>query len=101
MVNCGKVLVAAWFVALGAMLASLVVAIFTLSIIPLVTVCVISAITVVLVVVSMAYLCLVSLDGVSPRVESHDDDDDDDDWEDRERASVWNADGGGEGYERV
>lgn len=76
MANCGKTLVVAWFVALGLLLATLLVAIFTFHAFPLQTVSVMGGATGVLLVVSVMYLFLVSVEN-SPVLEDVDTDSDD------------------------
>lgn len=115
MVNCGKILVAAWFVSLGCLLASLVVSIFTFSDLPVVTVVVLGGATGVLLVVSLAYLCLVSLEGAPTTLVSLNDSEDGsgelygaDEVPDAEEYganedddSLWYDNNDREGYERV
>ena len=105
MVNCGKILVAAWFVSLGCLLASLVVSIFTFSDLPVVTVTVLGGATGVLLVVSLAYLCLVSLEGAPTSLVSVNESDNGsgDEVSDAEEYgdSVWYDNNDREGYERV
>lgn len=111
MVNCGKILVAAWFVSLGCLLASLVVSIFTFSDLPVVTVTVLGGATGVLLVVSLAYLCLVSLEGAPTTLVSLNESENEscgepygaDEVPDAEEYgdSVWYDNNDREGYERV